>query len=79
MGWLWQLEDAELLSSAYALEEARRNLALGRPPALARLERLTSKLTVITWSRSDANATSRMWGEAGEGAVRHVGAGPGLS
>ena len=44
---LWQLEDAELLSSAYAVEEARRNLALDCPPAVARLERLTPKLTLI--------------------------------
>jgi uncharacterized protein len=43
---LWQFEDAELLSSAYAVEEARRNLALGRPPTLA-LERLTPKLTLV--------------------------------
>jgi predicted nucleic acid-binding protein len=47
LGRLWQLEDAELLSSAYAVEEARRNLALSRQPALARLERLTPKLTLI--------------------------------
>jgi uncharacterized protein len=44
---LWQLEDAELLSSAYAVEEARRNLILGRPPAVVRLERLTPKLTLV--------------------------------
>jgi predicted nucleic acid-binding protein len=44
---LWQLEDAELLSSAYAVEEARRNLVLGRPPAVIRLERLTPKLTLV--------------------------------
>ncbi len=47
LGRLWRLEDAELLSSAYAVEEARRNLALDRPPALARLERLTPKLTLV--------------------------------
>ena len=47
LGRLWQLEDAELLSSAHAVEEARRNLALDRPPALARLERLTPKLALI--------------------------------
>lgn len=47
LGRLWHLEDAELLSSAYAVEEARRNLALDRPPALARLERLTPKLALI--------------------------------
>jgi len=44
---LWQLEDTEWLSSAYAVEEARRNLALNRPAALARLEALTPKLTLI--------------------------------
>jgi predicted nucleic acid-binding protein len=44
---LWQLEDAELLSSAYAVEEARRNLVLGRPPAVIRLERLMPKLTLV--------------------------------
>lgn len=47
LGRLWRLEDAELLSSAYAVEEARRNLALDRPPALARLERLTPKLALV--------------------------------
>lgn len=47
LGRLWHLEDAELLSSAYAVEEARLNLALDRPPALARLERLTPKLALI--------------------------------
>lgn len=36
-----------MLSSAYAIEEAWRNLALDRPPALTRLQRLTTKLTVI--------------------------------
>jgi predicted nucleic acid-binding protein len=44
---LWRFEDAELLSSAYAVAEARRNLALDRPPALARLERLTPKLALV--------------------------------
>jgi uncharacterized protein len=46
LGQLWGLENVELVSSAYAVEEARRNLALDRPPALARLERLTPKLTL---------------------------------
>ena len=44
---LWELEDTELLSSAYAVEEARRNLALGRPPAVIRLERMTPKLRLV--------------------------------
>jgi len=44
---LWQLDDVELLSSDYAIEEARRNLALDRAPALARLEQLTAALTIV--------------------------------
>jgi uncharacterized protein len=44
---LWQLEDVELLSSAYAIEEARRNLALTRAQALDRLIRLTASLTIV--------------------------------
>ena len=44
---LWQLKDADLLSSDYAIEEARRNLALDRAPALARLDRLTAVLTIV--------------------------------
>jgi uncharacterized protein len=46
---LWQLDDAELLSSDYAVEEARRNL--DRAPALARLERLTAALTIVNLPR----------------------------
>ena len=45
---LWQLDDTELLSSDYAVEEARRNLALDRPTALARLKRLTATLTIVS-------------------------------
>jgi hypothetical protein len=44
---LWQLDDAELLSSDYAVEEARRNLALVRAPALARIKRITAALTIV--------------------------------
>src|SRR5579875_3231984 len=43
LGRLWQLQDAELLSSAYAVEEARRNLALSRQPTLPARVRLDSK------------------------------------
>ncbi len=46
IGRLWELGNIELMSSAYAIEEARRNLALDRPSALPRLERLKSALTV---------------------------------
>ncbi len=49
---LWRLEDTELLSSTYAVEEARRNLALERPSARARMERLTARLTLINPPRN---------------------------
>lgn len=49
---LWQLDGAELLSSAYAAEEARRNLALNSPQAVARLERLMPKLTLVNPPRN---------------------------
>jgi predicted nucleic acid-binding protein len=41
---LWQLEDVALLTSAYALEEAMRNL--GSPEQRQRLERLQSAVEV---------------------------------
>jgi uncharacterized protein len=44
---LWQLEEAELLSSDYASEEARRNLALERPEALPSFGRLLAALELI--------------------------------
>jgi uncharacterized protein len=47
LGRLWKLRNVELLCSAYAVEEVRRNLLLDRPSALARLEQLMSTLTVI--------------------------------
>jgi uncharacterized protein len=37
----------ELLSSAYAIEEARRNLAMDRPEALARLQPLTLAVSIV--------------------------------
>jgi predicted nucleic acid-binding protein len=44
---LWNLPDAALLSSAYAIEEARRNLAIDRPHALPRFKQLTAAISVI--------------------------------
>ena len=38
------LDDVELVTSAYAIEEARRNLAMDRPDALARLKRFTKAI-----------------------------------
>ena len=44
---LWTLGYVELLSSAYAVEEARRNLAIDRTEALPRLERLTAAVSIV--------------------------------
>jgi uncharacterized protein len=44
---LWTLGDVQLLSSAYALEETRRNLAIHRPEALPCLERLTAAISLV--------------------------------
>jgi predicted nucleic acid-binding protein len=44
---LWSLDDAQLLSSAYAIEEARRNLARDRPEALPRLKRLLESVSTV--------------------------------
>ena len=44
---LWTLDDVELLSSAYAIEEARRNLAMDRPEALARFKQLAAVVGTV--------------------------------
>lgn len=44
---LWTLDGVELLTSAYAIEEVRRNLAMDRPEALARLERFTKAIMTV--------------------------------
>ena len=44
---LWTLDDVELLSSAYAIEEARRNLAMNRTEALPRFTRLVAALSIV--------------------------------
>ena len=41
------LDDVQLLRSTYALEEARRNLAIDRPDALARLSRILASITIV--------------------------------
>jgi predicted nucleic acid-binding protein len=48
---LWTLDDVELLTSAYGLEEARRNLAMDRPEAVTRLERLCKAITTVNAPR----------------------------
>ena len=44
---LWSLDDAQMLTSAYAIEEARRNLAMDRPEAVARLMRLLESVSTV--------------------------------
>jgi predicted nucleic acid-binding protein len=44
---LWERTDSALLTSAFAIEEARRNLALTRPESLPILDRLTAKLILV--------------------------------
>jgi uncharacterized protein len=44
---LWHLDDVQLLSSAYGIEEARRNLAMDRPEAVPRLERLLESVSTL--------------------------------
>jgi len=48
---LWTLDDVDLLTSAYGLEEARRNLAMDRPEAVTRLERLCKAITTVNAPR----------------------------
>ncbi|HXW85306.1 MAG TPA: PIN domain-containing protein [Candidatus Binataceae bacterium] len=52
IGELWNLDDVELLSSAYAIEEARRNLVVSRPAALGLLRRLVASVAVVTTTTS---------------------------
>jgi uncharacterized protein len=44
---LGNLKDVQLLSSAYAIEEARRNLAMDRPEAVPRLKRLLESVSTV--------------------------------
>jgi predicted nucleic acid-binding protein len=44
---LWNLKDVQLLSSAYAIDEARRNLAMDRPEAIPRLNRLLESVSTV--------------------------------
>jgi uncharacterized protein len=44
---LWTLNDVQLLSSAYAIDEARRNLAMDRPEAVPRLNRLLESVSNV--------------------------------
>jgi uncharacterized protein len=44
---LWRLKGVELLSSSYAIEEARRNLSEDGPEALGRLDRLLKSMKLV--------------------------------
>ena len=44
---LWSLKDVQLLSSAYAIDEARRNLTMDRPEAIPRLNRLLQSVSTV--------------------------------
>ena len=44
---LCSLDDVQLLSSAYAMEEARRNLAMDRPEAVPRFTRLLESVSTV--------------------------------
>jgi uncharacterized protein len=44
---LWSLNDVQLLSSAYAIDEARRNLAMDRPEAVQGLNRLLESVSAV--------------------------------
>jgi predicted nucleic acid-binding protein len=44
---LWNLNDLQLVSSAYAMDEARRNLAMDRPDAVPRLNRLLQSVSIV--------------------------------
>ncbi|MGO9265215.1 MAG: putative toxin-antitoxin system toxin component, PIN family [Candidatus Binataceae bacterium] len=44
---LWKLGDVQLLSSAYAVEEARRNLAIDHREVLPRLQLLTTAVAIV--------------------------------
>jgi predicted nucleic acid-binding protein len=44
---LWELTEVELLTSLYAMEEARRNLAIDKPGQIESLDRLLGTMTVV--------------------------------
>lgn len=50
---LWRLPNAVLLTSAYCVEEARRNLAIDRPESLIDLDMLVAGLTLVPESAPD--------------------------
>jgi predicted nucleic acid-binding protein len=51
---IWRLDDVELVSSDYAVEEARRNIMRVRPQCRTTLERLIRHLVVISCVCADS-------------------------
>jgi predicted nucleic acid-binding protein len=49
---LWLLEEAEIVTSLLALEEAKRNLSVHSPSGVARLDGLASNLTKVAGTRT---------------------------
>ena len=49
---LWSLDDAELVTSLFALEEARGNLVVHNRDGIPILDKLTSEMTVVTGTRT---------------------------
>jgi uncharacterized protein len=47
LGDLWSLSATEIVTSFYAVEEARRNLASDRPEALVRLDALLGAMIIV--------------------------------
>lgn len=45
---LWSLGDMELVTSALALEEARRNVLVYRPEGIPMLEKLSARMTITS-------------------------------
>ena len=48
---LWSLDDVELVTSLFALEEAGRNLSAHNPEGISALDDLASKTTIVAGTR----------------------------
>lgn len=51
---LWTLNNTELVTSLFALEEARRNLLIHNPIGIKILEDMTQQMIVVTGARIDS-------------------------
>lgn len=50
---LWSLDNVELITSLFAIEEAKRNISTYNPAGVARFNELTSKMTIVPGTRTD--------------------------